>query len=179
MTENDQNLWERNHFLHLGWDRLGECVNQINAQIEESDFKPTTIIGISRGGLGLASFIANYHQLQDFYVISVKRNKSDKKFDRGQEAWYEWLAPQPPEDSFAGKRILVVDDISGDGGTLFLTTKILRDMGATEMKTAVIAKNVNSQFDVDFTAITVDEWTIFPWERLDHTKTIKEIGSVK
>jgi hypothetical protein len=173
-----QDLWKKDYFLHLGWDKLGECVDLINAQIEQSEFKPTTIIGISRGGLGLASFLANYQQLQDFYVICVKRNKSDKKFDRGEEARFEWLAPQPKPGAFSDSRILVVDDITGDGGTLFLTLKVLKEMGASQIKTAVIAKNVHSKFEVDFQAITVDEWIIFPWERHDDSKKIKEIKSL-
>jgi hypothetical protein len=72
----------------------------------------------------------------------------------------------------------VVDDITGDGGTLFLTLKVLKEMGASQIKTAVIAKNVHSKFEVDFQAITVDEWIIFPWERHDDSKKIKEIKSL-
>lgn len=178
MSEHNNSLWSKAYFLHLGWGKLGECVDLLNAKVEQSGFKPTTIIGISRGGLGLASFLANYLQIQDFYVISVKRNMSDRKFDRGQDARFEWLAPDPQPGVLAQKKILLVDDISGDGGTLFLTVDILKEMGASEIRTAVIAKNVNSRFDVDFHALTVDEWIIFPWERLDTTKQIKEIQSI-
>lgn len=59
MQASNQNLWKKKRLLHLGWDMLGECVERINVQIEASDFQPTTIIGISRGGLGLAVAFPN------------------------------------------------------------------------------------------------------------------------
>ena len=158
-----QTLWKKKRLLHLGWDTLGECVDRLNAQIEMSVFRPTTIVGIARGGLGLASFLANYHSIRDFYVISIMRNLSDKKFHRGAHAQFSWIAPVP--ETFANKRVLVVDDIAGDGGTLSLAIEILRGREASQIRTAVIAKNVNSQFEPDFKALTVDDWLIFPWER--------------
>ena len=165
MQESNQNLWKKKRLLHLGWDTLGDCVERINAQIENSAFRPTTIVGISRGGLGLASFIANYHHIQDFYVVAITRNLSDQKFHRGAHAQFAWMAPQSA--TFANQRVLVADDIIGDGNTLALAIDILRDMGAADIRTAVIAKNVNSQFEPDFKAFTVDDWLIFPWERVE------------
>ena len=91
------------------------------------------------------------------------RNLSDKKFHRGAHAQFSWIAPAP--ETFANKRVLVVDDIAGDGGTLSLAIEILRGREASQIRTAVIAKNVNSQFEPDFKALTVDDWLIFPWER--------------
>ncbi len=163
-----QKLWKKNRLLHLEWKTLGHCVDQINKKIEDSGFQPTTIVGISRGGLGLASFLANHHHIEDFYAISVKRNLSDNKFHRGVHARFDWLAPQPAE--FSGKRVLVADDITGDWETLFTTVDILKNNGAEDIRTAVIAKNVNSEFDPDFKALTVDDWLIFPWERLESVK---------
>ncbi|MGQ4808060.1 hypothetical protein NKDENANG_01427 [Candidatus Entotheonellaceae bacterium PAL068K] len=169
--ESYQNLWTKKRLLHLGWATLGHCVERLNAQIEASAFRPTTIVGIARGGLGLALFLANYHHIQDFYVMAITRNLSDQKFHRGARAQFAWMAPQPA--TFANKHVLIADDITGDGGTLSLAIEVLRDMEASHLRTAVIAKNVNTQLEPDFHALTVDDWLVFPWERLESVEDMR------
>lgn len=69
-----------------------------------------------------------------------------------------------PKRSLLGERVLIVDDIMGDGGTMELATKTVLDLGAAESRSAVVVRNVGSRSRPDFFAAEVDDWTVFPWE---------------
>lgn len=154
-------LWKREKFLILGWDALGECLNRIKQQIDRSGFVPTTIVGISRGGLVLASHLANAFGLRDLQVISIVRNTSEEKYSSRKEPKLQWMAP---DSSLEGKHLLVADDIAGDGGTLTFALGLLEKRRPASVRTAVVVKNQNSRFIPDYQAIEVSDWIVFPWE---------------
>lgn len=154
-------LWRRERFLVLGWEALGRCLEVLAAQIEASGFRPTAIVAISRGGMVPAVFLANAFGLRDVQVISILRNVSNEKYSERGEPRLRWMAPDTPLD---GERVLLVDDIAGDGGTLDLALGLLAGRNAAAVRTAVVVKNQGSRLEPDYRAITVDDWIVFPWE---------------
>lgn len=162
MTQPNKDIWKREKFVVLSWETAGACLDRIARQVDESGFRPTTIIGISRGGLVLATFLANAYGLRDLQVLSIVRNTSEEKYSARGAPVLQWMAPLT---SLEGKDVILADDISGDGGTLRLALDLVRRRGPRSVRTAVIVKNENSQLAPDYHAIVVGDWLIFPWER--------------
>jgi uncharacterized protein len=161
MEEQEIKLWRREKFLVLTWEALGNCLARIKADIDRSGFVPTTIIGIARGGLVLSSYLANQYGLRDMQAISIVRNSSETRYSDRKVPRLQWAAP---DTSLEGKRVILADDIVGDGGTLRFALGLLKERGASEVRTAVIVKNENSPIEPDYRAIQVGDWIVFPWE---------------
>lgn len=161
MSKTEIELWKREKFLLLSWEALGQCMDRIKAKVESEGFVPTTIVGISRGGLVLAAYLANRYGLRDLQVMSIVRNTSEEKYSPRSAPVLKWMTPG---ESLEGKRVLVADDIAGDGGTLTFALDILRSRSPAEIRTAVVVKNENSRVQPDYHAIEVGDWIVFPWE---------------
>lgn len=172
MSERSADIWRREKFVVLTWETAGACLDRIKRQIDDSGFRPTTIIGISRGGLVLSAYLANAFALRDLQVLSIVRNTSEEKYSARREPVLQWMAP---ETSLEGKDVLLADDISGDGGTLTLALELVRRRGPASLRTAVIVKNENSRLQPDYHAIVVGDWLVFPWERPAPTGAAQEL----
>ncbi len=72
-------LWKREKFMILTWEVLGQCLDDLKRQMDERNFRPTTIVAISRGGLVLGTYLANAYGVRDVQVISILRNTSNEK----------------------------------------------------------------------------------------------------
>jgi hypoxanthine phosphoribosyltransferase len=155
-------IWKREKFMILTWQVLGQCLEHLKRQIEEQNVRPSAIVAISRGGLVLGTYLGNAFGIRDLQIISIIRNTSDeKRSDRGAPQ-LRWMAP---DASLQGHTVLLVDDITGDGGTLRFACQHLAERQPQRLLTAVIVKNENTRFLPDFHAVEVGEWTVFPWER--------------
>ena len=99
--------------------------------------------------------------MTDFRVLGIQRNATDSRYSARGPARLDYLSPDGP---LADQRVLLVDDITGDGGTLALAVPLLTARGAVEVRTAVLARNHNSVAEPDYQGVTVDDWTVFPWE---------------
>lgn len=155
-------LWKREHLLQLTWEKLGSSLEDLRRQIIRSDFNPSSIVGICRGGLIPATFLSHAFGNPSFTVLSIVRNLNDEKYSERAAPKFGWMAPD--SSRIRDQNVLVVDDIAGDGGTLTLAREILMEMKPAAIRTAVIVKNVNSRFPPDHFALEVDDWVVFPWE---------------
>ena len=154
-------LWKRKKLLLISWETVGVLLHDLAEEIRETGFQPDAVVGIARGGLPVAVTLSNLLDVPDFRILGIFRNASNSRYSDRRSAWFDYLTPTRP---LAGRRILVVDDIMGDGGTMSLATDILREHGAGPVRSAVLACNVNSLQRPDHHCLEVDDWTVFPWE---------------
>jgi hypoxanthine phosphoribosyltransferase len=155
-------LWAHRRLLLLSWTMLGECVDDLERQIRQGGFEPTTIVGVARGGLVLATALANRLKIRDFGVMSMIRNTADTRYSDRGAAQFSWIAPSPWD--FSTRRVLIVDDIAGDGATLGRASQELRNRSALALRSAVLVKNHRCAVDPDYFARVADDWVVFPWE---------------
>lgn len=154
-------LWKRRKLLSITWETTGRLLSDLADEIRGTGFQPDVIVGITRGGLPAAVTLSNLLDVLDFRVLGIPRNSSNSRYSERGQARFDHITPDRPLD---GRRVLVVDDIMGDGGTMALALEILRERGAGEIRTAVVVRNVNAAGRPDHHCLDVDDWTVFPWE---------------
>jgi hypoxanthine phosphoribosyltransferase len=74
----------------------------------------------------------------------------------------EVMSEAPPQA--AGRRVLLVDEITTSGDTLRLALAALRDVGAADVRTATGFTRPNG-YRPDFHALETAALIVFPWDR--------------
>ena len=145
-------------------------VANICKQIGAGSWRPDYIVGLTRGGLLPAVMISHYFDIpMQSLDISLR--------DGGNTVSNLGMA----EDAYAGKKILIVDDINDQGSTVnwikndwpsgcFPDNEKWQNIWGDNVRFAVLTHNQNSQFkDPDYYAWTVNKaeedcWLVYPWE---------------
>ena len=135
--------------INYPWNKIDDLVQEIKNR--SSNFKPTHIVGIARGGLIPAVMLS--HQLNlpmETLGVSFRDNKATHhtKF-------------KPIDDA----RYLIVDDINDSGTTFKVVSDIFRNRRLVFATAALINKE-KSDFSVDFYGemFYYNDWINFPWE---------------
>lgn len=159
---NGASLWRHEKIYVLDWEAFGKCLEKVAHQLRRDGFHPETIVGISKGGLIPAIYLANVLEVPDFQVLGIARNTSSERYSQQQEPELLWMTART---DFKGRSVLLVDDIAGEGKTLALAVKLLQEKGASSIRTAVIVSESQALPTLDYSAVTLDGWTVFPWEK--------------
>ncbi|HNN93526.1 MAG TPA: IMP dehydrogenase [Pseudomonadota bacterium] len=163
--EDNQNkpIWKKERLLRITWEVLGQLMDRMTAFVETLTPRPQVVVGIVRGGLCPAVQVSHALGTRECYLLDVVRNtQAEGRYSERGEPQLKW---DLPAGVVAGKDVLLVDDIAGDGGTLRLTVRHLKDSGAASVRTAVLVRNQGCTLHVDFFGVGVDDWVVFPWER--------------
>jgi hypoxanthine phosphoribosyltransferase len=138
-------------------------VQAIAAAIEASEWLPTHIVGVGRGGLVPGAYLSHRTGIS---LLSVDHSSGVPGF---ADELLAKLAAQTRE----GIRILLIDDINDSGKTIAaLRGAILAHGGAADnLRVAVLIDNSRSPAEVDYRARTIDRatdksWFVFPWEAM-------------
>jgi hypoxanthine phosphoribosyltransferase len=142
----------------LGWLEFGEAARGLALDVLTSGFVPDVVVAIARGGLLLAGAIA--------YALDVKSCGSlNVEFYTGPHSRLPKPVVLPPlldEPSLAGKRVLLVDDVSDSGRTLSLVVDLLEAVGA-EVRTVVQYTKPGTVHVPTYSWHSTDRWIAFPW----------------
>jgi uncharacterized protein len=145
----------------LGWLEFGDAARIMAKDVVDSGFVPEVVVAVARGGLIIAGAVA--------YALGTKMCGSiNVEFYTDVEQRLEEpvvLAPALDAPSLAGKRVLVVDDVSDSGRTLALVVDIVRQAGA-EVRSACLYTKPGTVLEPDHFWRRVDGWITFPWSAL-------------
>lgn len=174
--------------VFYSWGDVEGAVLELARQMYNDDWRPDYIVGLTRGGLTPANLLSQYTGIP-MHTLNVSLR--DNKTDLGPESNL-WMA----EDAFGydpdmsttiksnpdlKKKILVVDDINDQGGTLnwikgdWETSCLPGNVAwqyvwGNNVRTAVLTNNLASNFkDVDYSVWEVNKaeedcWLVYPWE---------------
>ena len=136
--------------INYPWNKIDELVKEVANRA--TSFKPTHIVGITRGGLIPAVMLSHSFDLpMETLGVSFRDNRATHhtKF-------------KPIDNA----RYLIVDDINDSGTTFKVVSDIFRNRRLTFATSALINKE-KSGFNVDFYGEMFyhDDWINFPWEK--------------
>jgi hypoxanthine phosphoribosyltransferase len=142
--------------MEISWERFGELCRELALRIA-ANYYPDCVVGVSKGGLPLATVLASLFRA-DLYPIRLSyREKDEEMHDTPQ-----WSVLPP--DRVAKKKVLLVDDISVTAKTLSMAKDELRRMGVSEVKTVTLSVHHHS-VKPDFFALETDALIIHPWDK--------------
>lgn len=141
---------ESKAIVNYPWNTIDDLVKEVANRA--SSFKPTHIVGITRGGLIPAVMLSHSFDLpMETLGVSFRDNRATHhtKF-------------KPIDDA----RYLIVDDINDSGTTFKVVSDIFRNRRLIFATSALINKE-KSGFNVDFYGEMFyhDDWINFPWEK--------------
>lgn len=144
----------------VSWKEVEDWCDRIQEKIIP-DFKPDTIVGISRGGLAPGRILADRMWIKDLQSVKTEHWGLTATVD-GKAA-----IKNKPTLFIEGKKVLLVDDITDTGESMILAKEYLETFSPAEVKTAAMLHINRSEFIPDYYAEEVDSkkwtWFIFPW----------------
>jgi hypothetical protein len=146
----------------LTWDDIESLSTKLAEEIKASGFVPDYIVGITIAGLIPLYYMARkLGNIRNILTISI--NSYDKHNKKEMRVIYL------PEIDLKGKRVLVIDEISGTGLTLDKAAEVFNEKYEVgELKTATLVYLDTSSHKPDYRALTTsDDWIVFPWDKYE------------
>ncbi|SFR76243.1 phosphoribosyltransferase [Sphingomonas jatrophae] len=156
--------------LHdIAHDAFTTSVATLARSVEASGWAPDYVVGVGRGGLVPAVYLA--HRLgRPMLSVDLSAGVAAFAADR--------IGPLAAM-SREGTRLLIVDDINDSGRTIAGLRTALSAEGAdaAAIRFAVLIDNARSAATVDYRAETIDRhadkrWFVFPWEAMEDRAAI-------
>ncbi|MCU1584612.1 MAG: phosphoribosyltransferase [Microbacteriaceae bacterium] len=142
----------------LEWDEFGEASRELARMVDSSGFRPDVVVAIARGGLLLAGSIAYALDVKSCGALNVEFYTGiDERLDEPV-----LLPPMLDEPAMAGKRVLLVDDVSDSGRTLAMVLGILQRTGA-DVRTVCLYSKPATVLEPDYVWKKTSQWIAFPW----------------
>jgi hypoxanthine phosphoribosyltransferase len=121
------------------------------------EYAPDVVVGIARAGVVPAGVMASILR-SDLYAMTISRRQGADQVRERPEV----LSVAPAQ--LAGRRVLIVDEITTSGETLRLALAAVRDVGPAEVRTATCFARPQG-YRPDYFALETDQELIFPWDR--------------
>ncbi len=155
-------------YVAPSWDEVYGMLVDLASEIRLSGYNPQVIVGVSRGGWPPARVMSDLLENPNLANMKVEFYKNI-----GVTAKRPKIT-QPVTSEVSGKRVLVVDDVADSGHSLRVAFKHLARKGAREIRVCTLYLKPKSVFKPNHFARTTSKWVIFPWERLEAIKLIKQ-----
>ena len=169
--------------------QIDGMIHDIIRQMNQDKWRPDYIVGINRGGLVPALKISQYLgiPMETLKVCLRDGGETESNGWMAEDAYGYIQAtqiPRPEGEATSNpslrKNILIVDDINDTGATLqwikddwsnsaFRDDPEWENIWNNNVRFMTIVDNDSSNFEVDYSAITInkaeeDVWICFPWE---------------
>jgi len=158
----------------ISWELFYQLARRLARTVRDAGFQPDMIVAIGRGGYLPARILSDHLGIFDLTSIKVEHYHGVCK-ERMAKVRYPLTA------RIAGKRVLLVDDVSDSGDTFQTTIRHLHERGEpAELKTAVLHHKRVSSFVPDYYVEEVVEWRwiTYPWAVIeDFTSFLREMES--
>jgi len=145
--------------IYIPWSKAIELCYKLAFMILDNGVEYDSIIAVSRGGIIPARIVSDILGIDDFIVIR------SKFWGIGGVIHSEPVVSIHEKIDVKGKNVLVVDEVVDTGATLSKITRILRDLGVRDLKTAVLHYKSSSSFIPDYYVEKIEEWAwiFYPW----------------
>jgi hypoxanthine phosphoribosyltransferase len=140
------------------WNQIYEMLLCQAQKIKTQNYKPDLIVAIARGGVVPARILSDLLEIPSISFIQIEF------YTNINQTLQEPTLKQTLTTNVAGKKILLIDDISDTGKSLKLAKTHLQTQGAIEIKTATLYEKPQSVTTPDFYEKQTTDWVVFPWD---------------
>jgi hypoxanthine phosphoribosyltransferase len=123
-----------------------------------SAFDPEAIVAVARGGLYPGTLLSHLLR-RELHPVRLTRRVDDVVVHETPV----WIVE--PSTLLKGKRVLVVDEIVSTGETIAIVAGRVRDLGAAEVRTAVMYAHSWGLDRADYVGLVSDALLLNPWDR--------------
>ena len=152
----------------LKWSQIYDMLLRQATKICASGFRPGVIVGVSRGGWLPARVLSDLLENPDLANVRAE------SYVGINETKNEPILTQSLSMAVAGKTVLVVDEVADTGKSIKLVVDHIRELGATEVRTATLFFKSCCGLKPDYFEIITDRWVVFPWETKETLRLIYE-----
>lgn len=152
----------------VSFKEVHSMVRKVSEKIKASGYKPTTIVGLARGGWVPARLMCDFLGLTDLVSLKVEHWLETGKTK--DEATIRY----PVTTSMVEKRLLVFDDITDTGKSLSTSIEHLKRLNPDDIRVGVMQYITSSNYKPDYYAEEVSDWYwfIYPWNWIEDTSTL-------
>lgn len=147
---------QRKGILPISWEDHFRLCKGLALAI--SAYQPEIILGIARGGLYAATLLSHLLQVELYPVRITRRVNDQVVYDAPV-----WVV-KPPE-VVREKRVLIVDEICGQGRTLRMAKDAVEQLGASDIRSAVLYAHEHGKDLPDYIGLVSDALILNPWDR--------------
>jgi len=139
-------------------DKIISGAKTISFTIDRDRFKPDVIIGLARGGLVLAQFLAYDLEVKNVETVSLQFRDNPSKLEEAKKHLTEVLKDK--------NSCLITDDLIDSGKTLKECYALIKECNPTiDIRFAVsYFKKIDLSVPIYFGEITQPGWLTFPWD---------------
>lgn len=156
----------------ISWNTVYILAERLSLKILDSGFRPDVIVAIARGGYVPARILCDF--LDIYHLTSIRVVHYGGGAHKNPEA----KVTDSICTDIAGKRVLIVDDVSDTGDTYEAAIPHLEKFQPAEIRTAVLLHKTTATYQPDYIARKVVKWRwmIYPWAVIeDLTGFIREM----
>ena len=154
--------------LIVSWEEYHQTVEKLAIQIEQSNYKPTILIGIMRGAAPMIDVLSIIYKLKCAYLAVESYSGKVIEDEQGNIIFSREMSSIAPN---MGGRILLCDDLSDTGITFNKSIDWLKKYEPIknkieDIKTATLWKKQKSTFNPDYCAVELSDnpWIVQPFE---------------
>lgn len=137
---------------------INDCKNLEEAELFDK------VVTIPKGGLYPANIVTREIACRSIDILAAAMGSYKPGTTTRGKIIYGQL---PSREDVEGKNLLIIDEVCDSGRTLLDLVNRLKELGAKQIKTAVLhykpGKN-ETGFIPDWYVEETDEWIVYPWE---------------
>jgi uncharacterized protein len=142
--------------FELSWELFGELCRVLALRVAR-EYEPDLVLGIATAGVIPGAVIAAMLRVE-FASIKISRREGGEIV----RAHPQLMTAAPAQA--AGKRVLLVDELTTSGETMRLALAATREVGPAEVRTAASFVRP-SGFRPNYFSLETDALIVFPWDR--------------
>ena len=142
----------------VDFDEIYGMSKKLAFKVTESGYTPDLLLAIARSGFVPGRLMSDFMGNANLFALKVE-HWLDTTAEHQEDAIIPVRSPLPVKD----KRVLIIDDIVDTGRSAIQTLNYVKELGAKEVKSAVMLYLTFSEYEPDYYAKKESEWIWFIW----------------